>query len=225
MLAGDLKQRLNDFEGALASYQSAFEAQRRLPPDRGDFIRFHMSCANALLCQSNPEAANVHYRAALSQMEGLRCDGLGQGEVRSEMGIHSTLGFGFFNFTSVRRCFLQLLLKDFQNAKVGALADLGSRKQPLNDYNLMGFCLPHIHMYLGEKSQAEELYRRYKGRILHNGSTWEEAVAEDFATFRKLGMEHPQMKEIEALLEIAPTVKKKPVNPTNRVEQAEGITP
>jgi len=54
-------------------------------------------------------------------------------------------------------------------------------------------------MFLGRVDEARALYLQYRGRNIADGSDkrWEADVLEDFAEFRKAGLTHPLMDEIE----------------------------
>jgi hypothetical protein len=54
-------------------------------------------------------------------------------------------------------------------------------------------------MFLDRVDEARALYLQYRGRIIADGSgkRWETDVLEDFAHFRKAGLTHPLMDEVE----------------------------
>src|SRR5262249_49569459 len=56
----------------------------------------------------------------------------------------------------------------------------------------------------GEKANA--LYLAHKGEPIsgQDGKLWEHAIAEDFAQFRKAGLTHPMMADIEKELGVPP---------------------
>jgi hypothetical protein len=62
----------------------------------------------------------------------------------------------------------------------------------------------HALMFLGRGQESKALYLSYKGRhIWGPGSEpWEDVVAEDFIQFRKAGLTHPMMPDIEQQLRI-----------------------
>ena len=57
----------------------------------------------------------------------------------------------------------------------------------------------HALMFLGRGKESNALYLTYKGKPIpdQNGKLWERAIAEDFAEFRKAGLTHPMMADIE----------------------------
>ena len=55
----------------------------------------------------------------------------------------------------------------------------------------------HALMFLGRTAEARELYRKYRGTQLQKDKSWETAVLEDFAAFRKAQLSNPLMDEIE----------------------------
>jgi WD domain, G-beta repeat len=59
--------------------------------------------------------------------------------------------------------------------------------------------LATAHMFLGYTKQAHDEYLAHRGeRILDGARGWEEAITEDFAVFRKMGLTDPLMKEVES---------------------------
>src|SRR5262245_32438812 len=62
----------------------------------------------------------------------------------------------------------------------------------------------HALMYLGRAEEARALFLAHKDKpIPDNNKLWQQVIGEDFAEFRKAGIEHPQMTEIEVALGIA----------------------
>jgi tetratricopeptide (TPR) repeat protein len=64
----------------------------------------------------------------------------------------------------------------------------------------------HALMFLERGEESKELYLIYKGEPLpeQDGRLWERVIAEDFAEFRKAGLTHPMMAEIEQELGASP---------------------
>ena len=59
----------------------------------------------------------------------------------------------------------------------------------------------HAEMFLGNTEAALTLHRRYRAESVNSrGQTWRQAILDDFAQFRKAGLEHPLMPTIERLL-------------------------
>jgi tetratricopeptide (TPR) repeat protein len=61
----------------------------------------------------------------------------------------------------------------------------------------------HALMFLGREEEAKALYLAYKDRHLSDDTSWESAVAGDFAEFRKAGLTHPVMADVENELGIS----------------------
>jgi len=63
----------------------------------------------------------------------------------------------------------------------------------------------HALMFLGRGEEAKALYLTYKGKPIpdENGKLWERVIAEDFAKFRKAGLTHPMMADIERELGVS----------------------
>jgi hypothetical protein len=61
-------------------------------------------------------------------------------------------------------------------------------------------------MFLGHREEAKALYLAHKGKPLpgQHGRLWERAIAQDFAEFRKAGLTHPMMADIEKELGVSP---------------------
>jgi TPR repeat protein len=64
----------------------------------------------------------------------------------------------------------------------------------------------HALMFLGHEEDSKVLYLTHKGKPIpgHDGKLWERAIAEDFAEFRKAGLTHPMMADIEKELGVSP---------------------
>ncbi len=62
----------------------------------------------------------------------------------------------------------------------------------------------HALLFLDRFDEARALYLANKGKSMPNvdDQLWEQVVGEDFAKFRKAGLDHPRMTEIEATLGI-----------------------
>ena len=61
----------------------------------------------------------------------------------------------------------------------------------------------HARMFNGYEKESRALYFAYKGKPLKDGQLWERVIAEDFAEFRKAGLTHPMMAEIEKELGVS----------------------
>jgi hypothetical protein len=61
-------------------------------------------------------------------------------------------------------------------------------------------------MFLERGEESKALYLAYMGKPVSGqaGKLWERAVAEDFAEFRKAGLTHPMMADIEKELGVSP---------------------
>jgi len=64
----------------------------------------------------------------------------------------------------------------------------------------------HALMFLGSGEECKALYLSYKAKPFpeQNGKPWERVIAEDFAEFRKAGLTHPMMADIEKELGVSP---------------------
>ena len=64
----------------------------------------------------------------------------------------------------------------------------------------------HALMFLGRGKESKALYLAYKGKPLseQDARLWEHIIAEDFAAFRKAGLTHPMMADIEKELGVSP---------------------
>jgi len=58
----------------------------------------------------------------------------------------------------------------------------------------------HALLFLGRFDEAKAIYLEDKDKPLGVGKTFGDAVKDDFAEFRKNGIDMPEMKEIESLL-------------------------
>src|SRR5262249_13342655 len=64
----------------------------------------------------------------------------------------------------------------------------------------------HAFMFLERGEEAKTLYLAYKGKTMSGKDErlWEHVIAEDFAEFRKAGLTHPMMADIEKELVVSP---------------------
>ena len=64
----------------------------------------------------------------------------------------------------------------------------------------------HALMFAGREEEAESLYLAHKGQRMsdQNSKLWESVIAKDFAEFRKAGLTHPMMADIEQKLGVSP---------------------
>ena len=60
----------------------------------------------------------------------------------------------------------------------------------------------HALMFLGRTEEARTLYLVNKGKLVptHGNRLWEQAIADDFAEFRKTKLTNPMMPEVESAL-------------------------
>jgi tetratricopeptide (TPR) repeat protein len=65
----------------------------------------------------------------------------------------------------------------------------------------------HALLFLSRGDEAKALYLAYKGRTMSDNQSWERIIALDFAEFRKAGLFHPMMAEIESVLGITPALR------------------
>ena len=63
----------------------------------------------------------------------------------------------------------------------------------------------HALMFMGRDEEAKALYLAHKGKpVVGRGhKLWEQAVAENFAEFRKSDLTHPMMADIEKELGVS----------------------
>jgi TPR repeat protein len=61
----------------------------------------------------------------------------------------------------------------------------------------------HALMFLGRQEEAKALYFAYKGKPLGDGASWDSSIADDFTKFRKAGLTHPMMADIEKGLNVS----------------------
>jgi hypothetical protein len=64
----------------------------------------------------------------------------------------------------------------------------------------------HANMFLGRGKEAEAVYLAHKGNRVseQDNQLWESVIANDFGEFRKAGLAHPMMAEIEKKLGVSP---------------------
>ena len=63
----------------------------------------------------------------------------------------------------------------------------------------------HALMFLGRRKESETLYLAYKGKPIseQDNRLWERVIADDFAEFRKAGLTHPMMADIDKELGVS----------------------
>jgi hypothetical protein len=63
----------------------------------------------------------------------------------------------------------------------------------------------HALMFMGHAEEAKALYLAHKGEPVSElgNKLWEQAIAEDFAEFRKAGLTHPMMADVEKELGVS----------------------
>jgi hypothetical protein len=64
--------------------------------------------------------------------------------------------------------------------------------------------LAHAFILTNQYTNAEEIYKRYKGKKLAKGVTWKKMVAEDYDLFESIGIRHADFDRIRKLLNIRP---------------------
>jgi hypothetical protein len=64
----------------------------------------------------------------------------------------------------------------------------------------------HALMFLERGEDCKALYLAHKGKPLsgQDAQLWERAIVEDFAEFRKAGLTHPMMADVEKELGVSP---------------------
>ena len=64
----------------------------------------------------------------------------------------------------------------------------------------------HALMFLERREESNALYLAHKGKPLseQDARLWERVIADDFAEFRKAGLTHPMMADIEKELGVSP---------------------
>jgi hypothetical protein len=63
----------------------------------------------------------------------------------------------------------------------------------------------HALVFTGHDEEARALYLVHKGKVIEpDNKLWEQIIADDFAKFRKAGLTHPMMAEIEKELGVSP---------------------
>ena len=63
----------------------------------------------------------------------------------------------------------------------------------------------HALMFMAHDEEAKALYLAHKGELVPEADNklWEQAIAEDFTEFRKAGLTHPMMADVEKELGIS----------------------
>jgi hypothetical protein len=94
-----------------------------------------------------------------------------------------------------------LFVREFTKAL--AAADRAHALAP--DYLMIETNRAHALMFLGRGEEAKTLYLAHKGESVsgQDGKPWDVVIREDFMEFRKAGLTHPMMADIEKELSVA----------------------
>lgn len=95
----------------------------------------------------------------------------------------------------------QLLAQDFKGAEIAAREGL-----PFDENDISLLCnLAHALLFQGKYAEAEAIYLKHKDdKIGIALQAWPAVITDDFKQLREVGLDHPDMKKIEALLSISP---------------------
>ena len=62
--------------------------------------------------------------------------------------------------------------------------------------------LAHAYLLTGQVEKALLIHKKYMGTQFDDGREWNNELKNDFQLFREQGVDHPDMKKIEALFAI-----------------------
>jgi tetratricopeptide (TPR) repeat protein len=189
---GNVKLRLDDREGALAAYEKMLAINRELANDK-----------------SNTEAQR-DLGGSLTQVGDVK---LQLGDREGALAAHREM------LTIDREIYSAMPTPEAKSDLVNALGALSltllvnQRAQEALDRAQEAHALDpaalwietnHAHalLFLGRFDKAKAIYLSEKDKLVGDGQTFGQAVKDDFAMFRRFGIDLPAMKEIEALLSV-----------------------
>ena len=192
---GNVQRAQGNLAEALESYQASFAIFERITrADPGnaewqhDLAIAYVRIADVQRAQGNPADALKSRQASLAIMERLvkadPANATWQDDLREDADKIGGLAFRL------------LLSRDFGLAL--AASDQAIAVEP--DAIWIYANRAHALMFLGRVDEARATYLQYRGRQkVVDEKTWEAAVLEDFAEFRRGDLTHPLMDEIEKL--------------------------
>ncbi len=189
---GDVQAAQGNGAEALKSYRESLAIARRLAagdPQNAAW-QHHLLVAqqrvgNALSAQKDLGAALAAYRESLAAAE--RLAKLDSSNARWRKELESCIGkIGDLAYDFV-------LAHDF--ARALAAADEAIAAGPAMTW--IHANRAHALMFLGRVDEARAVYLGHRGEKLDDGKAWEAEVLGDFAEFRKAGLTHPLMDEVE----------------------------
>jgi hypothetical protein len=189
---GNVKLRLDDREGALAAYEKMLAIDRELANDK-----------------SNTEAQR-DLGGSLTQVGDVK---LQLGDREGALAAHREM------LIIDREIYSAMPTPEAKSDLVNALGALSltllvnQRAQEALDRAQEAHALDpaalwietnHAHalLFLGRFDKAKAIYLSEKDKLVGDGQTFGQAVKDDFAMFRRFGIDLPAMKEIEALLSV-----------------------
>jgi hypothetical protein len=72
----------------------------------------------------------------------------------------------------------------------------------IKEYPVLAIRLAHAYLLQGQFEKAKAIYVKYFGTAFDDGRKWDDELRNDFKTLREAGRDHPDMKKIEALLNL-----------------------
>ena len=189
----------NDPGAAVAIYRLALAIRQELATAKPDddarargLASAHSDLAAALQAQGGHSDAVKHYREVLAIRERVA--------IRTEREETTTQGKpGSATANSLGNlAWAALFVRDFENALTVSrrAADLAP------DLVWVKTNLAHALMFLNRTEEARAIHLQFRRQATNlDGKTWQQTVLEDFAIFRRAGLNHPMMETIEKLLD------------------------
>ena len=195
-LASELLAQNNATE-AIATYRLALAVRQQLAaaePDSDAWQRqlasTHSDLAAALQVLGGHADAVKHYREALVIRERLAIR-----TEREETAAQGKPGAATADALG-NVAWGALFVRDFEKALAASrrAADLAP------DLIWVQTNLAHALMFLNRTEEARTIYLRFRGQTTYGSTTWQQSVLEDFAIFRRAGLDHSMMETIERSL-------------------------
>jgi tetratricopeptide (TPR) repeat protein len=181
--------RAGDKAGGFGAYRESLEINRKLvarnPGDakaQNDLASLLRNIGNAKSGAGDNAGALAAYQEYLGVARRLAED---KRDNKAQSILADALGCN---------AYAELLIKDYAKALV--LSDEAIALAP--DELWLQTNHAHALMLLGRRDEARAIYLKYRGKMIHSSTLWEQAVKGDFAALRKAGISDPLMNKIEA---------------------------
>ncbi len=192
--SGEAKLANNDFQGAYADFQKAFEFSREM----------------TRLYKENAEYEPVYREQSYLFLERLSSVFLLSGEEAKALKMMEPAAAGYDELAGVKKTPESLTFAAEMCGRLAWLQLKNNQPAEAEKSSLRGLDLDpsvawlktnlaHALLLTGKTDQATKLYIAEKDTTIGDGRTFGEAVLDDFAKFEKSGINHPDIEKIRVL--------------------------